>query len=104
MGPCLSTTAPSATRRTTTCTSTIFGESFERLYVALDQLMFDETGIFVKTDDSIQEIGAVMFDKDLGKYYAYAAKEKKWQCGNCRKYNDPKNNNCWYCGWPWGPP
>ena len=80
-----------------------FGDPLERLYVELDRVIFDVTGIYIEVDNCYHEVDAIVFDKDESRYYVLK-KEAKWKCGNCGKYNDPKNNNCWYCGWPWGPP
>lgn len=84
-------------------TSSAFGDCFEKFYIDLDQVVFDHSGIWVESEGSFFEIDGILFDKLENKYYAFK-KELKWQCGNCGKYNDPKRNNCWYCGWPWGPP
>lgn len=84
-------------------TSTVFGDCFEKLYVDLNRVVFDRSGIWIESEGSFFEVDGIFFDKLENKYYT-VKKEPKWQCGNCRKYNDPKRNNCWYCGWPWGPP
>lgn len=78
-------------------------EDSGRLYIELDQVIFDPTGMYIEADGYYHPFDALVFDKDEGKYYSLK-KEAKWKCGNCGKYNDPKKNNCWYCGWPWGPP
>ncbi len=83
--------------------ASVFGNPLEKLYVELDRVIFDATGIYIEADNCYQEVDAIVFDKDENRYYVLK-KEAKWKCGNCGKYNDPKNNNCWYCGWPWGPP
>ena len=83
--------------------SLAFGGYFEKVYVDLDQVIFGSSGIWLEGDECYHEVDAIIFDKLENRYYVLK-KEAKWQCGNCRKYNDPKRNNCWYCGWPWGPP
>ncbi|MCP5504953.1 MAG: hypothetical protein H7A41_07360 [Chlamydiales bacterium] len=83
--------------------ASVFGNPLEREYVDLEQVLFDPSGMYVEVNDSYQEVDALIFDKTEGRYYVLK-KEAKWKCGNCGKYNDPKDNNCWYCGWPWGPP
>jgi|GEM_PF-6866738 hypothetical protein len=80
-----------------------FGNLHEKLYIELDRVIFDTAGIYVEVGNCYQKVDEIMFDKDESRYYVLK-KETKWKCGNCGKYNDPKNNNCWYCGWPWGPP
>lgn len=83
--------------------SLVFGDYLEKLYIDLDKVIFDQSGIFLERNGIFFEIEGILFDKLEKKYYTFL-KEAKWQCGNCGKYNDPKRNNCWYCGWPWGPP
>jgi len=84
-------------------TSSVFGNCFEKLCIDLNQVVFGHSGIWVETGGNFVEVDGILFDKVDNKYYAYK-KEPKWQCGNCGKYNDPKRDSCWYCGWPWGPP
>lgn len=86
-------------------TSSLFGNCFEKLCVDLNRVVFDHSGIWVETGGNFVEVDGILFDKVDNKYYAYK-KEPKWKCGNpeCGKYKDPKRDNCWYCGWPWGPP
>ena len=69
-----------------------FGDPLERLYVELDQVIFDATGIYIEVDNCYHEIDAIVFDKDESRYYALK-KEAKWKCGNCGKYNDPKTRS-----------
>lgn len=83
--------------------SSAFGDHSKKLYVSLDRIVFDTSGIYVEDNECYYEVDAIVFDKDESRYYVLK-KEAKWKCGNCGKYNDSKNNNCWYCGWPWGPP
>lgn len=84
-------------------TASAFGNNEEKLYVDLEQVKFDASGIWVEGDNGFFQVFAIAFDDTENKYYVIK-KEAKWKCDNCRKYNDPENNNCWYCGWPWGPP
>jgi hypothetical protein len=83
-------------------TSSVFGNHIEKFYVDLDQVLFDASGIYIEVGESYHAVDSIVFDKESNRYYALK-KGAKWQCGNCRKYNDLQNNNCWYCGWPWGP-
>lgn len=80
-------------------TSSLLGNCFEKLCVDLNRVIFDQSGIWVETEGNFVEVDGILFDKVDNKYYVYK-KEPKWQCGNCGKYNDPKRDNCWYCGWP----
>jgi hypothetical protein len=84
-------------------TSSVFGDYFEKLYIDLDRVIFDYSGIWVESEGSFFEVDGILFDKLENKYYTVKNKPK-WKCGNpeCGKYNDPKRDNCWYCGWPWG--
>lgn len=84
-------------------TSSLFCDCAERICVGLNQVVFNQSGIWVETGGNFFEVEGILFDKEDNTFYAYK-KDPKWQCGNCRKFNDPKRDNCWYCGWPWGPP
>lgn len=84
--------------------SSTFGNQSEKFYVNLDSVIFESTGIYVNTEGTLQKVEAIAFDENEDCYYAVKELGNKWKCGNCGKYNDPENNNCWYCGWPWGPP
>lgn len=45
-------------------TASAFGDPLERLYVELDRVIFDATGIYIEGDNCYHEVDAIMFDKD----------------------------------------
>ncbi len=85
-----------------TISSLAFAGPLKKLYLDVDQVLFDATGIYVEVDNCYYKVDAIALDKEENKYYAL--KNANWFCANCGKYNYPEDNNCWYCGWPWGPP
>ena len=84
--------------------SPLFGEDQAELFcVDMNRIIITPSGIWIESDGLYYEAETIIFNKLENKYYA-KTKKPKWKCGNCGKYNDPKRENCWYCGWPWGPP
>ncbi len=86
-----------------TISSSAFADPLKKLYLDLDQVLFDATGIYVEIENCYYKVGAIALDKEENRYYTLK-KEAYWFCANCGKYNHPEDNNCWFCGWPWGPP
>ncbi|MGB7128574.1 MAG: zinc ribbon domain-containing protein [Candidatus Rhabdochlamydia sp.] len=84
-------------------TASVFGSSLEKMYLDVDQVLFDASGIYIEVDNCYYKVDAIALDKEKNRYYALK-KETNWQCPNCGIYNYPEDKNCFYCGWPWGPP
>ena len=57
-----------------------FGDPLERLYVELDRVIFDATGIYIAIDNCYHDVDAIVFDKDEGRYYVLKkeAKSTSW--------------------------
>ncbi len=83
--------------------SSAFGSSLENMYLDVDQILFDASGIYIEVDDCYYKVDAIALDKEENRYYAL--KKIEWeQCPRCGYYNYPEDRNCANCGYPWGPP
>lgn len=84
-------------------TSSAFGSHLEKIYLDVDQVSFDASGIYIEVDNCYYKVDAIALDKEIDRYYAL--KKVEWeQCPNCGFYNYPEDRNCYHCGYPWGPP
>ncbi|PWU14778.1 MAG: hypothetical protein C5B45_03880 [Chlamydiae bacterium] len=86
-------------------TASVFGSSLEKIYLDVDQVLFDASGIYIEVDNCYHKVDAIALDKEENRYYALKkTKEAEWRCPEYRNYNYPEVNNCRVCGWPWGSP
>lgn len=86
-----------------TISSSAFAGPHKKLYLDLDQVLFDATGIYVEVENCYYKVDAIAIDKEENRYYALN-KEAFERCEHCGWYNRPEVRNCWRCGFPWGPP
>ena len=83
--------------------SSVFGSSLKKIYLDVDQVLFDASGIYIEVDNCYHKVDVIALDKEENRYYAL--KKIEWErCHRCGFYNYPEDRNCYNCGFPWGPP
>jgi hypothetical protein len=72
----------------------------EKLYLQKDQILFEDSHIFVQLSNKVVSVPAIFSDQEG--YYIYTAawfcKSWEWKCSSCGKCNALEDYRCYNCG------
>lgn len=50
--------------------SSAFGSSLKKMYLDVDQILFEASGIYIEVNNCYYKVGAIALDKEKNRYYA----------------------------------
>ncbi len=78
-------------------------EPKEKSYVQLEDLIFDQTGIWLNDKTQQQLVGIKAVRSDTHGFYVEKNEDQSWVCPHCGKVNvgSPYGWGCVKCSWPY---